>query len=164
MVYARNYFEINGQVKQKLSGTAISTKLAPVNASIFIGDIENKFLQTQLLQPLIWFRYIGDVFFVWTHREEKFQSFLIDLNNYNPNNKFPNEFNKERKPFLGLRAIFCDSKLTADLYLGTTDRHQCFHYISGHSNNTERFIIYSHALRLSAYVHIKMVLKIILRT
>ena len=64
MVYARNYFEINGQVKQKLSGTAISTKLAPANASIFIGDIENKFLQTQLLQPLIWFRYIGDVFFV----------------------------------------------------------------------------------------------------
>ena len=78
--------------------------------------------------------------------------------------KFPNEFNKEHKSFLGLHASFCDGKPTVDWCLGTTERHQCFHYISGHSNNTERFIIYSHALRLSAYVHIKMVLKIILRT
>ena len=52
MVYARNYFKINGQVKQKLSGTAIGTKLAPANASIFIGDIESKFLQSQLLQNI----------------------------------------------------------------------------------------------------------------
>ena len=58
-----NYFEFNGQVKQKISGPTI-TKCAPTYASIFMGDVESKFLQTQLLQPLIWFRYIYDVFFI----------------------------------------------------------------------------------------------------
>ena len=78
--------------------------------------------------------------------------------------KFPNEFNKEHKSFLGLHASFCDGKPTVDWCLGTTERHQCFHCTSGHSNNTKRSILCSHALRLSGYVHIKMVLKIILRT
>ena len=58
-----NYFEFNGQIKQKISGPTI-TKFAPTYASIFMGDVESKFLQTQLLQPLIWFRYIYDVFFI----------------------------------------------------------------------------------------------------
>ena len=26
-----------------------------------------KFLQSQSLQPLVWFRYIDDIFFIWTH-------------------------------------------------------------------------------------------------
>ena len=43
-----NYFEFNGQVKQKISGPTI-TKFAPAYASIFMGDVESKFLQTQLL-------------------------------------------------------------------------------------------------------------------
>ena len=28
-------------------------------------------IETQSLQPLIWFRYIDDVFFIWTHGEGK---------------------------------------------------------------------------------------------
>ena len=36
-----------------------------------MDDIESKFLETQSLQPLIWFRYIDDVFFIWTHGEGK---------------------------------------------------------------------------------------------
>ena len=70
-VLKNNYFEFNGQVKQQISGTAIVTKFAPTYACIFTDDVGSKFLETQWLQPLIWFRYIGDVFFIWTHGEEK---------------------------------------------------------------------------------------------
>ena len=83
-VLKNNYFEFNGQVKQQISGTAIGIKFTPAYACIFMNDVESKFLETQSLQPLIWFRYIDDVFFIWTHKEEKLQLILTDLNNYNP--------------------------------------------------------------------------------
>ena len=59
-----NYFEFNGQVKKQISGTAMGTKFAPAYACIFMDNVESKFLETQSLQPFIWFRYIDDVFFV----------------------------------------------------------------------------------------------------
>ena len=63
-VLKNNYFDFNGQVKQKISGAAIGTKFARIYTCIFMDDIESKFLETQSLQPLIWFRYIDDVFFM----------------------------------------------------------------------------------------------------
>ena len=63
-VLKNNYFDFNGQVKQKISGAAIGTKFAPIYTCIFMDDIESTFLETQSLQPLIWFRYIDDVFFM----------------------------------------------------------------------------------------------------
>ena len=38
-------------------------RFAPTYACIFMNDIESKFLETQLLKPLIWSRYPDDVFF-----------------------------------------------------------------------------------------------------
>ena len=41
---------------------------------------ETSFLETQQLQPLVWFRYIDDIFFIWTHGEEELNIFLKSLN------------------------------------------------------------------------------------
>ena len=38
-------------------------------------DQQHKFLTMQISQPLMWCRYINDIFFIWTHGEiepEKF--------------------------------------------------------------------------------------------
>ena len=60
-----NYFDFKGQLKHQISGAAIGTKFAPIYACIFMDEIETKFLQTQELQPLVWFRYIDSVFFLF---------------------------------------------------------------------------------------------------
>ena len=86
-----------------------------------MDDIESKFLETQSLQPLIWLRYIDDVFFIWTHGEEKLQLFLADLNNYNTHIKFTYEFNIEYISFLDLKVSLWDGKLTTDLHVKSTD-------------------------------------------
>ena len=52
---------------------------------------------------LVWFRYIDDVFFIWTHGKEKLEEFLKYLNNYHPNIKFTQEFNKENILFLDVK-------------------------------------------------------------
>ena len=83
-----NYFEFNREVKHQISGTAIDTKFTLTYTSIFMDEIETNFLDTQEFKPLVWFRYIDDVFFIWTHGKEKLEEFLKGFNNYYPNIKF----------------------------------------------------------------------------
>ena len=72
---------------------------------------------------MLWYHYIQDVFFIWTHCEEKLPSFLNDFNNYHPNTKFTHEYNKEHIPFLDLKVKLSGNKLSTDLYIKSTNRH-----------------------------------------
>ena len=81
-ILKNNYFEFNGNVKQQLSSaakrnkTCIGTKRAPPYACIFIVKVETDFLESQKLKQMVWFPYIDDIFFVWTHGELELQRFL----------------------------------------------------------------------------------------
>ena len=101
-VLENNCFEFTGQVKYQIPGTAISTKFAPTHACIFMDGIESKFLQTQKFEPLVWFKYIDDIFFIYTHGPDKLVSFMTEFNNYHPNIKF----NKENMTFLDLNVSY----------------------------------------------------------
>ena len=70
-----NYFQFSDKVYQQISGIAMSTKLAPPYACIFIDQVESKFLQTKTFQPLVWFRCIDNIFFIWTHGENSLKNF-----------------------------------------------------------------------------------------
>lgn len=61
-------------------------------ALIFIYDVESKFLETQLFQFLIWFRY-AEVFFILDLK--KCLLFLTNLINYKPHTKSTYAFDKE---------------------------------------------------------------------
>ena len=76
-----NYFEFNGELKYQISGTVIGTKFTPAYASIFMDQIETNLLDTQEFKPLVWFRYIDYVFFIWKHGQEKLDWFLKNFNN-----------------------------------------------------------------------------------
>ena len=102
-VLKNNFFEFNGLVKEQISGTAIGTKCAPSYACIFMDEFETKFIESQQNKPLVWFRYTDDIFFIWTHWEEKLKSFLEDFNKFEPYLKFIHEFSKESLPFLDLK-------------------------------------------------------------
>ena len=102
-VLKNNYFEFNGQIKQQISCIAIGTKFAPPYACLFIDKIETAFLETQELQPLVWFRYMDDIFFIWTHGEQELQTFLRSLNEFHTDIKFTYESSKESIAFLYLK-------------------------------------------------------------
>ena len=74
-VLKKNYFEFNEQIKQHISRTATGTKFAPPYACLFMDKSETAFLEIQGLQPLVWFRYIDDIFIMWTHGKQKRQTF-----------------------------------------------------------------------------------------
>ena len=109
----------------------------------------NFFLQTQSLQPLIWFRYIDETFFIWAHGKDKLEKFLDDLNSFDNNIKFTHESSKENVTFLDLIVKFSKGRLTADLHIKDTDQHQYLHFNSSYPDHTKRSIVYSQALRLT---------------
>ena len=123
-VLKNNYFEFNGDVKHQISGTAIGTKFAPPYACIFMDQVETEFLQTQQCKPLVWFRYIDDIFFIWTHGKEKLNKFLEDFNKFHPNLKFTHEFSEKNVTFLDLIVKLSNGNITTDLHIKPTDRHQ----------------------------------------
>ena len=88
-------------------------------------------------------------FFFWTHGEEKLKFFLADLNKYHPYINFAHESNKECINFLDLKVSLLDNKLSTDLYIKPTDRHQYLHYSSSHPDHTKKSIVYSQTLRLN---------------
>ena len=98
-----NVFEFNVTVKEQILGTAIGTKCAPSYACLFRSEFETSFIESQRNKPLVWFRYIDDIFFIWRDREDKLKTFLEHLNSFDPSLKFTHESSKENLPFLGLK-------------------------------------------------------------
>ena len=148
-VLKNNYFQFSDKVYQQISGTAIGTKFAPPYACIFMDQVESKFLQTQKFQPLVWFRYIDDIFFIWTHGEKSLKKFMMEFNNFNPNIKFTYEFSEASINFLDLNVKFSSGKLQTSLYVKPTDCHQYLHFQSSHPKHTKKSIVYSQTLRVS---------------
>ena len=79
-----------------------------------------KFLQSQSLQRLVWFRYIDDIFFIWAHGNNKLEKLLDDLNSFDNNIKFNHQSSKENVTFLDLIVKLSKGRLTTDLHIRLT--------------------------------------------
>ena len=114
-----------------------------------MSDLEIKFLDGQHLQPLVWLRYIDDIFFIWTPGEDSLKKFLEELNDFNQYMKFTCEYNAENIPFLDLKVGLKDGKTTTDLHVKPTDHQQYLYFSSAHPNHTKRSVVFRQTLRTS---------------
>ena len=57
-----NAFEFDGPVYRQKFGTAIGTRFAPAYANLFMAEFERKLLEGTFDKPMVWLRYIDDVF------------------------------------------------------------------------------------------------------
>ena len=78
--------------------------------------MEGEFLEKQEYNPFTWLQYIDDIFFIWTHGEDKLKTFLENLNQFHPNIKFTHDSSTESIPFLDLRVKLSQGKLETDLH------------------------------------------------
>ena len=131
-VLKNNIFEHNLSFFKQLRGTAIGTKMAPPYAIIFMGDLEERILQNCSFKPLVWWRYIDDIFLLWQHGEEKLKEFLDILNCYHPSIKFTSKYSRERIDFLDVEIIKEGNQLLTDAFVRFTDTHQYLHATSCH--------------------------------
>ena len=97
-----NNFEFDNNHFIQLHGTAMGTRMAPANANLFMGDLEEKLLAQFQLKLYLWWRYIDDIFMVWTHWEDQLKDFIDHINSLHSTIKFTHEFSKSHILFLDI--------------------------------------------------------------
>ena len=145
-VLKENVFSFNDKVFKQIQGTAMGTKMAPSYANIFMHEIEQGFLQTQTIKPLVWKRYIDDIFVIWTANQTQLDDFLLKLNQYHHTIKFTSETSQTSVNFLDMTIykghnFTQTNKLDYKTYFKPTNTFQYLHFKSAHTKNTKTAVI-----------------------
>ena len=80
----------------------MGTKMAIAFANIFLmASIEKEILLGQSVnKPLMWKRFIDDVFYLWDTNKEEIEQFIEQANSYHPTIKFTAEVSQLETTFL----------------------------------------------------------------
>ena len=149
MILNFNNFTFNNNHYLQIHGTAMGTKMAPSYANLFLGYFEAKALENAPFQPHTWFRYIDDIFMIWTEGLDNLKVFIDYLNSIHPTIKFTSSHSSTNVPFLDVNVSLTDNgDISTDLYTKPTDKHQHLLYSSCHPSHTKKAIPFSLALRL----------------
>jgi hypothetical protein len=148
LILTLNFFQFNSKFWLQIHGTAMGTCMAPSYANIFMGWLEEKFLATVLFKPLLWLRYIDDIFLIWTHGKDRLIEFIAAANSFHPTIKFSSDFSHSQIPFLDVMVSLKNGLLETDLYSKPTDTFNYLHWSSCHPSHTKKSIPYGLAFRL----------------
>ena len=130
-------------------GKAMGTAAAPNYANVFMDRFETKVLQNWPLKPLLWLRFIDDIFMVWTHGEDKLEEFITYLNGIHPTIKFTSEHSYTNISFLDTTVKINEKReLYTTLYEKPTETHLYLHYSSAHYAPSKTKGPYGQFLRL----------------
>ena len=149
-ILKHNYFEFNKKYYLQIHGTAMGSPFAPNFANIFMHNCESHLLRTAPddKTPLVWKRFIDDVFLVWTHGEEALLKFLHHCNQCFPTMRFTAEHSLQRINFLDTTIYFNkEGTLESTLFVKEQDICTLLHNDSFHPTSCKKGIIYSQALR-----------------
>jgi hypothetical protein len=148
LILQSNIFEFGGQLYIQVSGTSMGSKIGPQFANIFMHWFETKHLPNAPVQPLIWKRYIDDIFAVFNCSEEQLQEFTEWINKLHPTIKLTAESNPNGVPFLDTFVSIRGNKLVTRPHTKPTDTKQYLSPSSCHPPHIIKSIPYSQALRI----------------
>ena len=80
-----------------------------------MDKFEASFIETRQKRALVWFRYVEFIYFMWTHDEKEFNTFLKILNELDLCIKFTYESNTENL-FLNIKVSLRNGKVFTDVY------------------------------------------------
>ena len=109
LILTLNFFTFHGNTYLQTHGTAMGTCMAPTYANIFMGAIERRLLGSFPDKPLVWLRYIDDIFLIWTHGRAKLEAFIQHANTFHPTIKFTSNISPIHVPFLDVMVTLLDN-------------------------------------------------------
>ncbi|CAN7986166.1 unnamed protein product, partial [Ixodes hexagonus] len=142
-----NHFEFDNDHYLQINGTAMGTKMAPNYANIFMGDLEDKFLKQCKKTPLLYKRYIGDIFIIWQHDLSDLTYFIESFNEFHRTIKFTSSHSSNNITFLDVSVKLRNGLLSTTLYRKPTDSQQYLSVKSSHPRHSKIAIPYGQALR-----------------
>ena len=132
LVLTSNYFTFNGKMYLQKQGTAMGTRMAPNYAIIFMHSVKQEILKNSKLKPMIWQRFIDDVFIIWTRGKDKLEEFLNYINKAHETIKFTAEYSMTEVAFLDTLVYKLNGNLATKVYHIKTDDKMYLHYKSAH--------------------------------
>ena len=142
-----NYFQFNEKFYRQKFGISMGSPLSPVLANLFMEYFESQLLPSITPKPLMWLRYVDDVFLIWPENEN-FDVFYQKVNDLVPSIKFTTEWENNRNlPFLDTRVHRMISGFSFAIYRKPTHSNQYIHYFSWHTEQVKRSALFSLLLR-----------------
>ena len=140
-VLTKNCFNFNDQLYEQKQGTAVGSRMAPNYAIIFMHCLETSFLYIYPTPPIVWLRFIDDIFMIWINGEQQLKRFLEILNHHHPTIKFAYTMNKNEITFLDTIVYRSPNhRLYTRIYHKPIDEKQYLHYHSAHPSNQKESV------------------------
>ena len=147
LVLQRNIFRFKDNFYTQIKGTCMGTPMAPNYANIFMDKFEqgmlDRFYKKTGKRPLIWWRYIDDIFFIWNNDENSLNEFIHFAQTYSESQGMRSKINftvnhsVEEVSFLDVLVKKKGNKLVTSVYSKPTDSHL---YLSQQSNHPKHMI------------------------
>ena len=147
-----NDFEFNGQFFLQICGIAMGRGYAPASSNIYLRDFDHAAMNDFYIKPLLYSRFLDDIFSVWPGTHSQLLEFQSFLNNLIPGIKVTFTVRHQIIEFLDTYIYkhtdnngYCT--LQTKVYFKPTDTHQLLHRKSFHPQHTFKSIIRSQYIR-----------------
>uniref|UniRef100_A0A803J8T0 Reverse transcriptase domain-containing protein n=1 Tax=Xenopus tropicalis TaxID=8364 RepID=A0A803J8T0_XENTR len=148
LTLTRNFFRFENSFFLQIAGTAMGSALAPSYANLFMLQYESEYIAPLMGDSILaYFRYIDDLFMIWTKGVDSLLSFHQYLNDLDNPVKLTLNYHIDSIEFLDLNIRRDQNRLVTCLFRKTTDRNSILHASSNHPPATIRGIPYSQFLR-----------------
>ena len=107
LTLTRNNFLFNNQQYLQLCGCAMGRKYAPAYADIYLAHWEETAFQKLTHKPVLYLRYLDDIFGLWADTQEHFNNFIHILNTHHPKIKLKHNLQPSMVQFLDTCFLPC---------------------------------------------------------
>ena len=146
------YFTFGGLTYQQISGTAMGAPFSPTIANIYMSVTLSRFLNLKCVKPLLFKRYIDDIFLIWTESIDNLHTFLKELNSFHSSLRFTHQLSSDSIDFLDLtiykgNMFHLTNNLDTKTFHKRLNLYQYLHYTSSHPEKTFRAVIKGECIR-----------------
>jgi len=150
IILFNNDFTFNNNNYLQKKGVAMGQRFAPSVANIYLTLWEENIFNNLKNTPLLWHRYIDDIFSIWRGSLEDLHKFLFEVNTIDKNITITYEINLTHCIFLDLHIFKFNNNLHHKIHFKDTNNHSLLDVSSNHPKHTFRGIIYSQIRRWAA--------------
>ena len=138
-----SYFSYQERIYEQKEGVAMGSPLSPVVANFFMESFETTALDTAVLKPTCWFRYVDDTFVIWPHGREQLDTFLSHLNSLHKMIRFTMEIEENNfLAFLDVKVMrYRDGTLGHSVYRKPTHTNRYLNANSHHHPSQKQGLI-----------------------
>ena len=136
------YFQFGSDFYKQKKGMAMGSPLSPVLCNIFMEQLEEKAISSFKTKPLVWKRYVDDIFFIWPGDEHSIKTFHDHLNTQDQDIKFTIELEVEGcLPFLDIEVTRSKDRISTRVYRKPTNSNLYLQYDSAHPKSVKNGIV-----------------------